>query len=871
MAKHNSSGVALARFRPLTPEMSNYNDYMDIVDIVAQAGATLNVSNNVTDVSTATVTATGSSSTRSLATRFAQEFNVKDYGAIGDGTTNDVAAIQAAINAASSAGGGSVFLPTGTYLVNTECLLASNIRIHGDGIKSNLIPGSGFHASGSSGILGTLSSASYSNIVIENLCITGSSTASTGNSPGAHNIVIKASTSLSSLVIRNVTTQTAGACGVMILPTVTGTDILIDGIEASNNASDGIQASSVGTVGNLTIVNCNCNYNGRSGIDIGSDGSQILISNNQCVGNATYGIYADGGQTPMTFSSIISGNIVNGSVNGVATTANGIAATFTRYTKIVHNDVSMCQVGVYIANSNDCLIQGNSIYQNTTRGINCDITGNYVVNPPAGVARDTNAALYRIVDTALVAFITPTRVSILDNHILDNTSYGLWIKNGQRWLIMGNVFENTISPGVQLNPVFTTVPSAATFPAWVNGTAYVIGSLVSDGGTYYQSLANHTALSTDEPGVGVNWATYWIASLVQPWVTSHSYAVGDAVWVSSAFYVCSTAHTSGATTQPGVGGSWQTVWTLQTITLDSFTFSHNFSKNHTTSDAIVWNAAGTNVQIFYQQGTTPTPLSSPGTGASSEQIGASATTGVNATSTAIGNSATTATTGATNAVAIGYLASAQADSSTAIGQGASCNSSSNFSTAIGASAACTQANNVAIGRSAAASGNPSIALGYRSAAGANTISLGGAATSASWFTNVNFAGARLTTTGISLNFQGTTTDFGTAHTYGIINASFSNNTEATWSGNLSLNAPDHTSASRIGVQIQSNGSAVLLGLFGVTPVVKPVGGGNDATNFVAGSGTPVTSTSTWTGATGASTYTVGDIVTALKNIGALTV
>lgn len=44
-------------------------------------------------------------------------FNVRDYGATGDGATDDTAAIQAAIDALP-AGGGTVFLPAGTYLVS---------------------------------------------------------------------------------------------------------------------------------------------------------------------------------------------------------------------------------------------------------------------------------------------------------------------------------------------------------------------------------------------------------------------------------------------------------------------------------------------------------------------------------------------------------------------------------------------------------------------------------------------------------------------------------------------------------------------------------------------------------------------------------
>jgi hypothetical protein len=45
-------------------------------------------------------------------------FNVLDYGAVGNGVANDTVAIQAAIDAAFSAGGGTVYFPAGTYLVS---------------------------------------------------------------------------------------------------------------------------------------------------------------------------------------------------------------------------------------------------------------------------------------------------------------------------------------------------------------------------------------------------------------------------------------------------------------------------------------------------------------------------------------------------------------------------------------------------------------------------------------------------------------------------------------------------------------------------------------------------------------------------------
>jgi hypothetical protein len=60
-------------------------------------------------------------------------FNVKDYGAVGNGTTNDITAIQAAVTAATSAGGATVYFPPGQYVVNTAIVPANNIAFIGAG------------------------------------------------------------------------------------------------------------------------------------------------------------------------------------------------------------------------------------------------------------------------------------------------------------------------------------------------------------------------------------------------------------------------------------------------------------------------------------------------------------------------------------------------------------------------------------------------------------------------------------------------------------------------------------------------------------------------------------------------------------------
>lgn len=46
------------------------------------------------------------------------------------------------------------------------------------------------------------------------------------------------------------------------------------------------------------------------------------------------------------------------------------------------------------------------------------------------------------------------------------------------------------------------------------------------------------------------------------WATSTSYSVNDTVESNGSGYVCTSAHTSGSTTEPGVGASWTTNWDL---------------------------------------------------------------------------------------------------------------------------------------------------------------------------------------------------------------------------------------------------------------------------------------------------------------------
>src|SRR5436190_21291534 len=60
-------------------------------------------------------------------------FNVVEYGAKGDGTNNDTAAIQKALDACGAAGGGQVLLPSGRIFLTGALTVRSGTDFHLDG------------------------------------------------------------------------------------------------------------------------------------------------------------------------------------------------------------------------------------------------------------------------------------------------------------------------------------------------------------------------------------------------------------------------------------------------------------------------------------------------------------------------------------------------------------------------------------------------------------------------------------------------------------------------------------------------------------------------------------------------------------------
>lgn len=99
--------------------------------------------------------------------------SVTDYGAVCDGVADDTAEIQAAVDAAETAGGGNVFFPGGTCLISAPIVISSDTTLFGEGSVSIIKAATGF--TGNYMLVNeSYSAGADTNITIRNLHVDGS-------------------------------------------------------------------------------------------------------------------------------------------------------------------------------------------------------------------------------------------------------------------------------------------------------------------------------------------------------------------------------------------------------------------------------------------------------------------------------------------------------------------------------------------------------------------------------------------------------------------------------------------------------------------------------------------------------------------------
>lgn len=277
-------------------------------------------------------------------------YNVRYLGAVGNGTTDDLAAIQAAINAAQTAGGGIVYFPRGTYLVSGRpTITGSNIIVRGVGSGSKILLGSAaLNAAGSTTGIWVNGGT---NILIQDLAIDGNfaNIAKNGSFHAASTIWTPIRTEYGASSVKNYVYAGSGIdAGTYLhdrLPIriTNANNVTVQNCELFNSISAGVLAdgTSVNGCKNITVTGCRIHH---------------------CWDNGVY--FHQGVQFGSAIDNVISD-----------LTYNGVSAVYCDRIMVANNQIRKCgpsdsdSGGVQINGSSNCSVVDNMITECNYYGV----------------------------------------------------------------------------------------------------------------------------------------------------------------------------------------------------------------------------------------------------------------------------------------------------------------------------------------------------------------------------------------------------------------------------------------------------------------------------------------------------------------------
>ena len=273
------------------------------------------------------------------------EFNVKLFGAKGDGATDDSIAIRTALQALPT-GGGEIYFPPGTYLLtqdgdNAFCLnLPDKVMLRGSGRGATTL-----QLANNQGLFARpLSATSRSGITIRDLTIDGNRLGQSGDIEQQHGLFLD---QCAGTVIQDVAFQNTGGDSVFLhgYPTLC-TETVITGCLFSQGARVHVHAQSFT---NLTITGCHfTNSDGNNHIKQelddpeppGSSGASVTGCTFDGDPNSTGVLFAghDGGT--ITTDIAVSGNVFRNLAFAV------VIGRATQGWSIVGNTIDNCTAGI---------------------------------------------------------------------------------------------------------------------------------------------------------------------------------------------------------------------------------------------------------------------------------------------------------------------------------------------------------------------------------------------------------------------------------------------------------------------------------------------------------------------------------------------
>jgi polygalacturonase len=325
--------------------------------------------------------------------------NVKDFGALGDGNTDDTVAIQAAMTAAvySSIVPGTVYFPSGLYIVTNHLYTYGNVNLQGEAgaeVRLTAAPtyGNYWWIFGASSY-GVGSSTTLWSGIVEGLrisCTSGVGTASLRlfNLINVQGAIIRGNTfDITAGGATSFTGAIVGATNASFSPAHTrqNVQILNNTLLANQNKVAGVSGSEGMSQGGATDVKFIGNYISGFGDDsIGAHYcTDVVISNNQMYSNVGR-IACDG-----TVGLIISNNFMQRIQNASGAWSSAVACIYLSAT--VAGGTSFIASNFTI-NGNVMITHNDNANSITDAGIKLQgarrgsITGNTVTNPTGDVS-----------------------------------------------------------------------------------------------------------------------------------------------------------------------------------------------------------------------------------------------------------------------------------------------------------------------------------------------------------------------------------------------------------------------------------------------------------------------------------------------------
>jgi len=320
--------------------LSQYSDNDQLITHVYRGSASIPATTN---------SSTGTPIARPLGAILDDWISVKDYGAMGDGVTDDTAAIQRAINDRWATQDFScIRFPAGVYLVSNTIYVLPNVSLIGEGSQAT--------------ILKMFSAGSSTTCVIS----TADSIGQTGTSIGLSNAVLPNNITIQGITID--TTQNSS----------------IDGIKLQRSSE--VLISDLSVIGNWTTgqnPQMNSNVPMTNGISIETLGSLYLADvvkiRNYSANGFANGIYCNDVARYITIDVFDINNCFRGVVfeANIATNTNG-----PRYVRVTNGSFRNIDFyGLVVSSSNPGIVSGNNTY---------DTVGNVYNSPPIFFGTSSN-------------------------------------------------------------------------------------------------------------------------------------------------------------------------------------------------------------------------------------------------------------------------------------------------------------------------------------------------------------------------------------------------------------------------------------------------------------------------------------------------